>query len=110
MGFGQDAITGLLGNVGTLDIQDTQVRQVLLLATVLYIMLQYAAETIVKNGEADGDRMVVTGGSHGGFITAHLIGQYPVSHYDIISNYYMLLQDSYKAAFIRNPVIDIACE
>ena len=39
MGFGQDAITGLLGNVGTLDIQDTQVRQVLLLATVLYIML-----------------------------------------------------------------------
>ena len=39
MGFGQDAITSLLGKVGTLDIQDTQVKQVLLLATVLYIML-----------------------------------------------------------------------
>ena len=39
MGFGQDAITSLLGKVGTLDIQDTQVKHVLLPATVLYIML-----------------------------------------------------------------------
>ena len=37
--------------------------------------------------------LLYIGGSHGGFLTAHLIGQYP---------------DVFKVAAMRNPVIDIS--
>lgn len=76
-GFGQDFIETLPGKVGTLDVQD----------------VQFAAESIVKSGEVDKDHVMVMGGSHGGFLTTHMIGQFP---------------DFYKAGFTRNPVIDIA--
>lgn len=39
------------------------------------------------------DKVAVIGGSHGGFISAHLIGQHP---------------DIFKAAVMRNPVCDIS--
>ena len=39
-----------------------------------------------------GNRVAVVGGSHGGFLSAHLIGQHP---------------DLFKVACMRNPVTDI---
>jgi acylaminoacyl-peptidase len=38
-------------------------------------------------------RVAVVGGSHGGFLTGHLVGQYPTR---------------FRAAALRNPVLDIS--
>ena len=48
---------------------------------LIMTLFQYAAETIIKEGGVDGSHVTVMGGSHGGFLTTHLIGQYPVLVY-----------------------------
>ncbi|KAI8818824.1 Alpha/Beta hydrolase protein [Fimicolochytrium jonesii] len=75
-GFGKGGIESLIGRVGDLDVEDTQ----------------YVAEEVRKSGEVDPDRVALWGGSHGGFLTAWLVGKYP---------------DYYKAAVLRNPVINM---
>jgi len=75
-GFSQNGIYSLIGNIGTQDVQDTH---------------QAALEAVEKFKVPQG-KVFVKGGSHGGFLTLHLIAQYP---------------DFYKAAVARNPVCNI---
>ncbi|XP_071815910.1 acylamino-acid-releasing enzyme-like isoform X2 [Apostichopus japonicus] len=76
-GFGQDAIFSLPGKVGTQDVGD------------VHLMAKHA----LNEGYGDPKRVMVTGGSHGGFLSLHMIGQYP---------------EFYKACAVRNPVCNIA--
>lgn len=47
---------------------------------------------VASLGGIDMDKVSILGGSHGGFIAAHLLGKYP---------------DVYKAGILRNPVTNI---
>jgi len=78
LGFGDGFVQRLviLGNCGRLDVEDCH-------ASIRHLIDIGIAE------EGPG-KLFVTGGSHGGFLAAHLIGQYP---------------DMFSAAVMRNPVI-----
>lgn len=58
--MGKDYVESLLGNVGDYDIKD------------LY-------NAVHSNPSWSNRKLVLFGGSHGGFIVTHLSGQYPVS-------------------------------
>ncbi|XP_066553659.1 acylamino-acid-releasing enzyme isoform X2 [Amia ocellicauda] len=77
-GFGQDSILSLAGHMGRQDVKDVQ-RSVMTL--------------LQSDATLDPGRVGVMGGSHGGFLACHLIGQYP---------------DFYRACAARNPVINFA--
>ena len=76
-GFGQHALASLLGRAGRQDVDDC------------LACLDAASE----QGLVDGSRAAVVGGSHGGFLAAHLIGQAP---------------SRFFCAALRNPVTDIS--
>ncbi|KAJ3573227.1 hypothetical protein NP233_g2564 [Leucocoprinus birnbaumii] len=76
-GYGQAHVYKLLGQCGTLDVEDVH-------ASTLYVVNDLQLARLGK-GE-----IFVMGGSHGGFIGAHLITRYP---------------EVYSAAILRNPVI-----
>ncbi|KAL1192700.1 Acylamino-acid-releasing enzyme [Cardamine amara subsp. amara] len=77
LGFGEDALQSLPGKVGSQDVKD------------VLTSVDYA----IGMGLADPSRITVLGGSHGGFLTTHLIGQAP---------------DKFVAAVARNPVCNLA--
>ncbi|KAK2897860.1 S9 family peptidase [Channa argus] len=77
-GFGQHSILSLIGQIGSQDVIDVQ-RAVL--------------TALQSDLTLDPKRLAVIGGSHGGFLSCHLIGQYP---------------EFYKACAARNPVINAA--
>lgn len=78
MGSGQKSIEFLPGKIGTADVADC---------------IQATDTIIEKFPWINPASMVLVGGSHGGFLVAHLSGQYP---------------DKFKAVVARNPVIDVA--
>ena len=78
-GFGQAALESLAGTIGDQDVKD-----------VVHLTNQVLAE---YEDHIDASRVGVCGGSHGGFLAGHLIGQYP---------------ELFKVAAMRNPVTNIA--
>ncbi|XP_047517576.1 acylamino-acid-releasing enzyme-like isoform X2 [Pieris napi] len=72
-GSGDDNVISLMGNVGVYDVQDTML-----------------ALNILKGKF---EKFILYGGSYGGFLCAHLAGQYP---------------DMFRAMVLRNPLIDLA--
>lgn len=76
-GVDEDYVTVLLGNVGTSDVND------------VYDSIQY----LIKNKYADKDRIILSGGSHGGFLVTSISGQHP--------------ELNFLACIARNPVIDM---
>ncbi|XP_066471254.1 acylamino-acid-releasing enzyme [Tiliqua scincoides] len=77
LGFGQDSVDSLPGNVGSQDVKD----------------VQFCVEQVLQKAPLDPQRVALLGGSHGGFLSCHLIGQYP---------------STYKACVARNPVVNMA--
>ncbi|NXY80502.1 ACPH enzyme, partial [Glareola pratincola] len=77
LGFGQDSVYSLPGNVGTQDMRDVQL----------------CVERVLQESWLDAGRVALVGGSHGGFLACHLLGQFP---------------DTYRACVVRNPVVNIA--
>ncbi|GLT99491.1 hypothetical protein SLE2022_169280 [Rubroshorea leprosula] len=77
LGFGEEALQSLPGNVGSQDVSDVLT----------------AIDHVIDKGLASSSKIAVIGGSHGGFLTTHLIGQAP---------------DKFVAAVARNPVCNLA--
>ncbi|KAK0142508.1 Acylamino-acid-releasing enzyme [Merluccius polli] len=77
-GFGQDSILSLIGRIGDQDVKDVQ---------------RAVATALQRDAALDAQRLAVIGGSHGGFLSCHLVGQYP---------------DVYRACAARNPVVNAA--
>ncbi|KAF8970622.1 Alpha/Beta hydrolase protein [Flammula alnicola] len=77
-GYGEKFLQDLIGRCGELDVEDCIA----------------SARRLIELGisEEGPGKQFITGGSHGGFLTAHLIGQYP---------------DFFSAAILRNPVISV---
>jgi hypothetical protein len=109
-GFGQEGVLSLPGHIGTHDVADCL--QALEHAKTLWVMPGgrggggggggggeggRGGELLCQQSEGavplvDSSRVCVVGGSHGGFLTGHLIGQQP---------------DMFRAAAMRNPVTNI---
>ncbi|KAL5542092.1 hypothetical protein UlMin_009802 [Ulmus minor] len=77
LGFGEEALQSLPGKIGSQDVNDVLT----------------AIDHAIDIGHADPSKIAVLGGSHGGFLTTHLIGQAP---------------DKFAAAVARNPVCNLA--
>lgn len=78
IGAGQASVNYLPGKIGQSDVADCMLGIEKALAQFPWL---------------DSERLILVGGSHGGFLVTHLSGQYP---------------DKFKVVVARNPVIDVA--
>lgn len=78
IGAGGAALRSLPGRIGRQDVDDC--------------MQSLHAALSLTPPVVDRRRLAVTGGSHGGFLGAHLVGQFP---------------DTFRACALRNPVINL---
>ncbi|CAG9862113.1 unnamed protein product [Phyllotreta striolata] len=78
LGSGQKSVEYLPGKIGVSDVEDC---------------IQATDAALGRYPWLNPDKLALTGGSHGGFLVAHLSGQYP---------------DKFKSVVSRNPVIDVA--
>lgn len=102
-GFGQDSILSLIGQIGSQDVKDVQVLAEPESGVCRWkscaqfdpsVFTQRAVLTALQTDiSLDSKRLAVIGGSHGGFLSCHLVGQYP---------------EFYRACAVRNPVINAA--
>lgn len=76
-GFDEDYVNALPGRVGDVDVKDCIA----------------AVDHFVAKGKIDASRLVLYGGSHGGFLVAHLSAQFP--------------KHDWLSVVARNPVIDL---
>lgn len=76
-GFGESSIQSLPGSAGTNDVADCMT----------------ALEAAISEGWADPEKVAAVGGSHGGFLSSHLVGQHP---------------GAFRAAVLRNPVCNLS--
>ena len=99
MGCGEAATSSLPGHIGDHDVSDVHVATLTALQLGGNSSSSGGVVTVDVLGQAslpvrlDADRVVVAGGSHGGFLAAHMIGAHP---------------DVFNAAVLRNPVINVA--
>ncbi|KAJ3673879.1 hypothetical protein LUZ60_005871 [Juncus effusus] len=77
LGFGEEVLQSLPGKIGSQDVND----------------VLGALDYVTEKGLIDGNKVAVVGGSHGGFLTTHLIGQAP---------------NRFFAACARNPVCNLS--
>ncbi|TRY64188.1 hypothetical protein TCAL_10786 [Tigriopus californicus] len=78
LGSGQTSVESLLGKIGRQDVDDCMVA---------------LDACLSKYSHLGRDRVVLLGGSHGGFLVTHLAGQFP---------------DRFQAVVARNPVINVS--
>lgn len=71
IGLGKSHVESLLGKIGDLDVKDV-------------------FKAVKHNPLYFNRKLLLYGGSHGGFLVAHLSGQYPVSIQCVISNVHIL--------------------
>ena len=82
IGFGEESINSLPGNIGDNDMND-----------ILSVISHLKSNPKTVDVELNFEKLCIVGGSHGGYLTSIAMGKYP---------------QMFKAAAMRNPVTNIA--